>query len=338
MNIHTSEAINGGSTPKGGISSLYLEKCICAFLVASCHTPMGALKGLISPIAMAAVPIFFLISGYFLYSPSEEKSYERVKKSIKKIVPIFLIVQLFYWVWLMPNHGNLLNSWSAVADLFLTGTLFSIHLWYLVAMLQGMVVLGLFFYGRKGKYLWCLLPLHVLALVGGRYSFLITTAEQPEYLYYIYNSICYALPFMSAGYLIAKYTQRVVAFRHWGLLLSIFCTLGIGERLTLNWLGFGYANGPFLASGIIALCAIGWGITHRTIGEGIILEYIGERYSGNIYYFHIALATIIEKIFIFIGISSLYSLFGSGIVFMASLIVAYGIVWLQDKLRIHVLK
>ena len=103
MNIHTSEAINGGSTPKGGISSLYLEKCICAFLVASCHTPMGALKGLISPIAMAAVPIFFLISGYFLYSPSEEKSYERVKKSIKKIVPIFLIVQLFYWVWLMPK-------------------------------------------------------------------------------------------------------------------------------------------------------------------------------------------------------------------------------------------
>ena len=88
---------------------------------------MGALKWLISPIAMAAVPIFFLISGYFLYSPSEEKSYERAKKSIKKIVPIFLIVQLFYWAWLMPNHGNLLNSWSAVADLVLTGALFSGH-------------------------------------------------------------------------------------------------------------------------------------------------------------------------------------------------------------------
>ena len=98
MDIHRSKAINGGSTPKGGISSLYVEKCSCAFLVVSCHTPMGALKWLISPIAMAAVPIFFLISGYFLYSPSEEKSYERAKKSIKKIVPIFLIVQLFYWV------------------------------------------------------------------------------------------------------------------------------------------------------------------------------------------------------------------------------------------------
>lgn len=90
---------------------------------------MGALKELISPIAMAAVPIFFLISGYFLYSPSEEKSYERVKKSIKKIVPIFLIVQLFYWVWLMPNHGNLLNSWSAVSDLFLTQEPYSLYIY-----------------------------------------------------------------------------------------------------------------------------------------------------------------------------------------------------------------
>ena len=45
-----------------GISSLYIVKCICAFLVVTCHTPMGQAKEIISPIAMAAVPIFFLIS------------------------------------------------------------------------------------------------------------------------------------------------------------------------------------------------------------------------------------------------------------------------------------
>ena len=108
-----------------GISSLYIVKCICAFLVVTCHTPMGQVKEIISPIAMAAVPIFFLISGYFLYSPDERKSYERAKKSLKKIVPIFLLVQLFYWAWLLPNHGNLLNSWRGLADIFLTGSLFS---------------------------------------------------------------------------------------------------------------------------------------------------------------------------------------------------------------------
>ena len=321
-----------------GISSLYIVKCICAFLVVTCHTPMGQVKEIISPIAMAAVPIFFLISGYFLYSPDERKSYERAKKSLKKIVPIFLLVQLFYWAWLLPNHGNLLNSWRGLADIFLTGSLFSGHLWYLTAMLHGLLVLGLFFRMKWGRWLWCFLPLHILALLGGRYSFLITDDDQPEYLFYVYNSICYTFTFMSAGYLIAKYEHRLTHFKHWGILLLALCLLGIGERFALNAVGFGYANGPFLSCGFIAIAALCWALSHKSLGSNTLGERIGSKYSGNIYYFHIAVATIVEKAFTLSGGFELYHLLGSVFVFLATLPVAYVIVRVQERLGWQVLR
>ena len=77
------------------INSLYILKCLFAFLVVTCHTPMGAVKVMLQPIAMGAVCVFFLISGYFLYSPQAEKSYQRAVKSLRSTVKIFLVVSLF---------------------------------------------------------------------------------------------------------------------------------------------------------------------------------------------------------------------------------------------------
>ena len=88
------------------ISSLYVAKAFAALLVVIGHTPIDLLKVGVYPLTLSAVPIFFLISGYFLYSPDESKSAERAWRSIKKIVPIFLIVTLIYWLMILPNHGN----------------------------------------------------------------------------------------------------------------------------------------------------------------------------------------------------------------------------------------
>ena len=127
------------------INSLYILKCLFAFLVVTCHTPMGVAKVMLQPIAMGAVCVFFLISGYFLYSPQAEKSYQRAVKSLRSTVKIFLVVSLFYWAWLLPNNGNLLNSFHQLGSLLLTGSLFSGHTWYLMAMIQGLLVLALVF-------------------------------------------------------------------------------------------------------------------------------------------------------------------------------------------------
>lgn len=154
------------------INSLYILKCLFAFLVVTCHTPMGAVKVMLQPIAMGAVCVFFLISGYFLYSPQAEKSYQRATKSLRSTVKIFLVVSLFYWAWLLPNNGNLLNSFHQLWSFLLTGAVFSGHTWYLMAMIQGLLVLSLVFRLGIQRYIWILTPLCIFGLLDSQYSFL----------------------------------------------------------------------------------------------------------------------------------------------------------------------
>ena len=67
-------------------------------------------------------------------------------------------------------------------------------------------------------------------------------------------------------------------------------------------------------------------------------ETIGAKYSGNIYYFHIAMATIISKALYAAGMGPVYEQLGSALVFVGSIAVAYMIVRIQDKIGIHILK
>lgn len=67
------------------ICSLYFLKAICAFMVIMLHTPFDKiLKEITTPICQIAVPVFFIISGYFFYN-KRELSYEvKLRNIIKK--------------------------------------------------------------------------------------------------------------------------------------------------------------------------------------------------------------------------------------------------------------
>ena len=80
-------------------------------------------------------------------------------------------------------------------------------------------------------------------------------------------------------------------------------------------------------------------LSYKSLGQGTWLETIGEKYSGNIYYFHIA---------VIIGwkalnthsplLSEIYEYGGAFIVFFISLGIAWLVVKLQDLIGYHVLK
>ena len=80
-------------------------------------------------------------------------------------------------------------------------------------------------------------------------------------------------------------------------------------------------------------------LSYKSLGQGTWLETIGEKYSGNIYYFHIA---------VIIGwkalnahsplLSEIYEYGGAFIVFFISLGIAWLVVKIQDLIGYHVLK
>ena len=296
---------------------------------------MGSFREWLYPLTLGAVPIFFMISGYFLYSEDEGKSTQRAWQSIKKILPIFLLVTLFYWVLILPNHGNTITTWEQVLHFLIYGQLTTVHLWFLMAMLQALVVFTLLFRLQLGRFLWLFIPLVVTPLIGAKYSFLVTGGEVQE-LYYVFNSVCYAFPFMALGYTMKKYEAKLNA-NLWSWLLAGSLAFAIAERPLLISIGFGNGDGPFIGSFLFAISLVAWGITHKSTGKGSFLETIGAKYSGCIYYFHIAVATLVGAMVNRFGIPYIYEDAGALIVFLGSLILAYFIIRVQDRLNIHIL-
>ena len=109
-----------GAKPKS-VSSLYVLKALLAFVVVTCHSP------LVLPwvhIPGFVVELFFAITGYFLYTADLGKVQSRIWKSVKKVIPIIVILQVFYAL-IRPTSGRLPVN---------IGGIFSGHSWALITM------------------------------------------------------------------------------------------------------------------------------------------------------------------------------------------------------------
>ena len=207
----------------------------------------------------------------------------------------------------------------------------------LMAMLQAQVIFMFLIRWHLGKYLWLLIPLMLTALIWGKYSFLLS-AYNGQSLIYVFNSISYALPFMSAGYLLKKHEDKLPSRLPYALITLLSLIIAIMEQTLLRHVSCNLGDGPYIGSFLFAIALFSISLFHKSFGAGSWAEVIGAKYSGNIYYFHIAVATIIEKGFSQMGIGSLYMKTGAIWVFAGSLLLAYILIKLQNRLGIHILQ
>ncbi|MBQ1991839.1 MAG: acyltransferase family protein, partial [Clostridia bacterium] len=78
-------------------NGLDLLKTICAFMIICVHAPFPGLLGdIFTPLARIAVPVFFMITGYY-YSLTKERKKE--KKQIIKVLKLFLSANVLYVFW-----------------------------------------------------------------------------------------------------------------------------------------------------------------------------------------------------------------------------------------------
>ena len=300
------------------ISSLYLLKGIAAFLVVACHTPMGSLGRNLEPIKIIAVPLFFLISGYMIYREGSNKGdldeiKSRLYKSFIKIIRLVLITNLFYYFWLFPKNGNVIHSFSQLVECILLGNQFTGHLWYLTAFAEALMMFYFLFYIFKtDRFMFFLPPLIITNLLIGRYGFL--SGEFIDNLN-LYNLICYALPYLSIGYLIKKYERSILSKSYYTWLILLFTLLsyvefyGLASILGENKEGVFFFSTPLLVSIFITF------LKNKTFGKGLIITRWGEIHSGNVYYFHMAIATVVSVLMNKIGLIALYQELGSVFVF-----------------------
>ena len=322
-----------GAKPKS-VSSLYVLKALLAFVVVTCHSPL-VLSWVNIP--GFVVELFFAITGYFLYTADLGKVQSRIWKSVKKVIPIIVILQVFYTLIFPPNIGSITSEyWRYLQWVFLgfnnyvTG-----HLWYLSAVLFGLLFFGGYLRIMKGHRVPLLFLLILPWIFIGPYRMLLF--GKPESAF-VFNFLTRAVPFLAMGYWVRANEENLLKYRWINIFFLVLTLMGIECLVTWCLSGYKYAASA-IAMFPMPFAAFMLMLSYKSLGQGTWLETIGEKYSGNIYYFHMA---------VIIGwkalnahsplLSEIYEYGGAFIVFFISLGIAWLVVKLQDLIGYHVLK
>lgn len=267
------------------INSVYCLKALCALFVVIMHSTMPWKQNIGEVISMA-VPCFYTITGYFLYSGNREAECQRAFRWIKKIGLTYLFVACFYLVVKYVEIGMVMN-WKMLIVSLLIGTIPAPHLWYLVALVQGLL---LFWVMRRFK-LWgvaVLIPAalaHELCKFCFEHHLPVCVYEQiGNTIYYSHLGALYpcgALLLIGGGYFVAKYDiKRFSAIMLIFVVLASFALRHYTCHSTEMFRVFKYPSQAVLAAFILALCL------KKPDIKLPILTKIGKCHSANIYYYH----------------------------------------------------
>lgn len=220
-------------------NNIDILKSICAFLIVCIHVPFpGFVGNYITAFSRIAVPIFFMITGYF-YSDIMKKG--RTARQIKKILILMVEANLVYFVWKwfyisVSSDVNFLSTTFTVKNL-LNFILFndsplSGHLWYLGAILYVLIITAVAKKLKITKVLYWLTPvLLIMDLVLGKYSLVLFNREFPYIL--VRNFLFVGIPYFCIGRMIREGVDQKTNKNTAALLIFIFSLTTCMERFIL---------------------------------------------------------------------------------------------------------
>lgn len=277
-------------------SSIDIIKCIAAFLVVCIHylPKSNMVDAYINAICRVAVPLFFIISGYYY---DNLKRSNKLKLHIIKIIKITLWASLLYLIasvakhmykddlleWLLTTFSlKNLSHWLIFNDCPI-----SIHLWYLYALIYALVANVIVDNLKIGKGLiyisMALLCLHLVLNIG--YPCV-----------YLRNWLLLGLPFIVIGRYLYRNEQKI---RHWhitnryifvGIMISMI--LLFIEVFLLRKIGAIYKD-IYLSIVICVLLIMVLAIRNPFWGRNTIVSYIGRLYSSDIYLYHMIIGGVL---------------------------------------------
>jgi len=283
-------------------TSIDSGRFIAAFLVVCLHThfPINFLGAYIADIAKIAVPFFLMVSGFYLFSESEDIVLKRSANSIKKISLILLQAGIIYALLRIYKHYYLgidisSQSFNLLPFLIFNDFNFTEHLWYVFAYLYDLIVIWFFCKLKRFKYLLYALPILILLYyVFTLWSRFISFTDGK--FWFEFNWLVIGMPFVVTGMFLKKNFEWVNKINHKYLvvLIIIFFLLIFGEHYAFKLF---VGNGPgvfsiqFLAIALFIYCTFNLSIFNNKLN--FILSDLGKKHALNIYLYHILVREII---------------------------------------------
>lgn len=291
-------------------------KFICAFLVICIHAPfLGTVGQYIIAISRCAVPIFFMISGYFNASKNSKKNY---RKQIKKLLILLIYANIIYFLFDLAKAifnqsvENFIIETINLKNLFkfivFNESPFSAHLWYLSAILYVTIIDNIVENKKLKKYVYNIIPiLLIVDLIFGKYSILIFGREFSYIL--VRNFIFVGLPYYYIGSFIRENQTNIfekIKSKKLTIYIMLFVITTIIERYILIKINCNPTRDHYISTTFLAVFLFisflkkdmaKYAYSNLLVKKMLEkIQLIGQKYSLNIYIFHPIILAFISHI------------------------------------------
>ena len=307
--------------------SIDILKAVCAFLIVCIHVPFpGKVGAYFTALTRIAVPVFFMITGYFY---SDIVAQHREKKQLRKIFFLAVEANILFFIWnialdilrredIISYIQSIFTGKNIIEFLALNESPLAGHLWYLGAILYVLVIVLLVDKLNCRKILYYLAPVLLIAdLIFGKYSLLIFHQEFPYIL--VRNFLCVGIPYFCIGNLIRekrcseKWNRKIFQ-----VLIVVFTITSLAERFVLVSAGLNATRDHYLSTTFLAICLFVYALKSNWHNKE--LTVIGRKYSTWLYIIHPIFITVFSIVTGKLGIKSIYRCVAPIVVYCATLV------------------
>ena len=294
---------------KGRNIYLDLFKFFLCYLVIAIHLAGETYSHF--PLYRLAVPMFFLISGYFNYSSDtsrlQSKALGFIKRSFRYMLMGFLIYIIFdfvmcyvegrgvgYYFTTLFYEDLLLEFFILNRPITYTGA----QLWFLIALFVVSLIHYILVRFDRLRYYKIIIPLcYLIYFFFAGYMYLFQNTDMP--IRYTRNALFFGLPNFALGYTLAKFDfHKKSWYKYIYLLLGMLCfflqiiedRLVRVENCSLEMYITGVLCAVFLLQFFLGIKKSDCPFYYR---------YIGKNASFWVYILHMAVAVVLSKIFTF---------------------------------------
>ena len=327
--------MNNISNDRVRVYGLDILKALCAFLVVVIHAPFpGKVGSYLVALSRIAVPIFFMITGYF-YTDTQNR--KRELESIKKILILCLFSNVLYFLWGLfigilrgevKQYFFQMFTWKSLLNFFIFNeSPFASHLWYLSAILYVLIfvyLLNKIFPKYFSKILLIATPFLLLTdLIFGKYSLLLFQREYP-YIF-VRNFLCVGIPYFTVGYYLRKHREDIEEFIQKRFLLVslilIFTFTTILEKYLLNHFEVSATREHYISTTFLSIFVFLIFTRNYWNGKMSFLYGVGRSYSSYIYIVHPIIIMVLDIIVRRLPIHNFYMYCRPFAVFFVSLLI-----------------
>jgi surface polysaccharide O-acyltransferase-like enzyme len=285
-------------------------KAIAAYSVVFIHCRFPSDLGAAADcLARFAVPLFFMTSGYYCYNNNTDIVQKKLPRKIRHIAMLILLSNAGYFIWKLLSAmihnksrgflSSICNQKTVIKLVFFNVSPFSVHLWFLFALLYCYLLFAAINKYQLYKIAYTAIPILLgIQICLGELSDL-TGHTFPTC--YVRNFLLLGMPFFMLGNFIHKNENHILA--KFNNLSGIICIVS-GAVLALFERKINGSNELFIGSIISVTILFVYIMYNKNPYHDTLLMNIGETCSLGIYILHPIIIKLINKIPDIIGLQT----------------------------------